>query len=175
MPIFSEWQTFYVITGSAAGALIGLQFVVLTLIANGPRRPDLAEARAAFSTPTIVQFASVLGIAAVLAAPWQASLIPLIVLSVAGLIGTIYSIRNLFVMRRQSAYIPGAYDWTFYAVLPISAYVFLAAVSVISFWQLYAGLFGIAAVAVLLLAIGIHNAWDSVSYHVFESGSGKHE
>lgn len=78
-------------------------------------------------------------------------------------------------MRRQSAYVPGSYDWTFYAVLPISAYVFLAAVSVISFWQLYAGLFGIAAIAVLLLAIGVHHAWDSASCHVFESESDGHE
>jgi len=30
------WQNFYVIVGSSAGALIGLQFVVMTLIANMP-------------------------------------------------------------------------------------------------------------------------------------------
>jgi hypothetical protein len=33
---FAEWDSFYVIVGSAAGALIGLQFVVLTLIAERP-------------------------------------------------------------------------------------------------------------------------------------------
>jgi hypothetical protein len=32
-----KWESFYVIVGSAAGALIGLQFVVMTLIAQRPR------------------------------------------------------------------------------------------------------------------------------------------
>ena len=53
MSEFAKWDTFYVIVGSAAGALIGLQFVVMILIAE---RPPLraAEAGAAFGTPTIV-------------------------------------------------------------------------------------------------------------------------
>lgn len=169
MPIFLDWQTFYVIIGSAAGALIGLQFVVITLIASTPQKSDLADAGAAFSTPTIVQFASVLGISALVAAPWHVPLPPLVLLAVGGLVGTIYSIRNLLLMRRQSAYVPGPSDWIFYAVLPTSAYALLTAASLVSCWQLDAGLFGVAAVAVFLLAIGVHNAWDSVAYHVFES------
>lgn len=63
-----EWNTFYVIVGAAAGALIGLQFVVLTLIAQ---RPPLrgAEASAAFATPSVVHFAVVLLLSAVISAP----------------------------------------------------------------------------------------------------------
>ena len=30
------WESFYVIVGSSAGALIGLQFVVMTLLADRP-------------------------------------------------------------------------------------------------------------------------------------------
>jgi hypothetical protein len=50
MPELAAWDSFYVIVGSAAGALIGLQFVVMTLIAE---RPSIrtAEAGAAFATP----------------------------------------------------------------------------------------------------------------------------
>ncbi len=71
MSEFAEWDSFYVIVGSAAGALIGLQFVVLTLIAE---RPPLraADAGAAFATPTIVHFGTALLLSAVLRAPWQA-------------------------------------------------------------------------------------------------------
>ena len=29
------------------------------------------------------------------------------------------------------------------------------------------GLFGVGAATLLLLFVGIHNAWDSVTYHVF--------
>jgi len=70
MPEFAEWNSFYVIVGSAAGALIGLQFVVLTLISN---RPVLraAEAGAAFATPTIVDFGVVLLLSALVSVPWH--------------------------------------------------------------------------------------------------------
>ena len=60
MTPLSAWQNFYVIVGSSAGALIGLQFVVLTLIAAMPRRAGTAQAGAAFSTPNVVHFGSVL-------------------------------------------------------------------------------------------------------------------
>ncbi len=36
MTAFNEWENFYVIVGSAAGALIGLEFVVVTLLADRP-------------------------------------------------------------------------------------------------------------------------------------------
>jgi len=36
MSELAKWDSFYVIVGSAAGALIGLQFVVITLIAERP-------------------------------------------------------------------------------------------------------------------------------------------
>src|SRR5260221_11609501 len=70
MSEFAEWDSFYVIVGSAAGALIGLQFVVLTLVAERPP-PRAAEGGAAFATPTIVHFGTALLLSAVLRAPWQ--------------------------------------------------------------------------------------------------------
>ena len=67
-PELAEWESFYVIAGSAAGALTGLQFVVMTLIAE---RPPLraAEAGAAFATPTIVYFRAVLLLSALVRVP----------------------------------------------------------------------------------------------------------
>src|ERR1700740_3209668 len=75
MPELSAWDGFYGIVGSAAGALIGLQFVVMTLIAE---RPPLraAEAGAAFATPTIVHFGTALLLSALLRAPWQSIILP---------------------------------------------------------------------------------------------------
>jgi hypothetical protein len=59
MSELAKWSNFYVIVGSAAGALIGLQFVVLTLIANRPHHAS-EEAGAAFGSPTVVHFGVVL-------------------------------------------------------------------------------------------------------------------
>jgi hypothetical protein len=59
MTALAGWENFYVIVGSSAGALIGLQFVVITLIADMPIRGG-QEAGEAFATPTIVHFGAAL-------------------------------------------------------------------------------------------------------------------
>jgi hypothetical protein len=60
MTALAGWENFYVIVGSSAGALIGLQFVVMALIANLPRGPGAAQTGKAFATPTVVHFGTVL-------------------------------------------------------------------------------------------------------------------
>src|SRR5256885_6087757 len=65
MAELAEWESFYVIVGSAAGALIGLQFVVMTLLAENPPQ-RVAEAGAAFASPTIVHFSAALLLSALL-------------------------------------------------------------------------------------------------------------
>ena len=60
----SAWESFHVIVGSSGGALIGLQFVVITLIAERRRGP-MAGALSAFGTPTVVHLAGALLVAAI--------------------------------------------------------------------------------------------------------------
>ena len=50
MTALAGWENFYVIVGSSAGALIGVQFVVITLIANLPIAQGSAQAGGAFAT-----------------------------------------------------------------------------------------------------------------------------
>ena len=49
----SAWGSIYVIDGSSGGALIGLQFVVITLIADRRHRTN-GGSLSAFGTPTVV-------------------------------------------------------------------------------------------------------------------------
>ena len=70
MTELAQWTSFYVIVGSSAGALIGLQFVVVTLIGEKPP-VGAAEAGAAFATPSVVHFCAALLLSAVLSAPWS--------------------------------------------------------------------------------------------------------
>ena len=166
MPELDEWDSFYVIVGGSAGALIGLQFVVMTLIAE---RPSLraAEAGTAFGTPTIVHFSVALLLSALMRAPWQSAIVLATVLGVIGLSGMAYAVLTALRMRKQSAYLPDFGDWMFFMALPLVAYALL---TVSAFWagaHLREALFGIGASALGLLFIGIHNAWDSVAYLVF--------
>jgi hypothetical protein len=66
----SAWENFYVIVGSSGGALIGLQFVVITLIAER-RHLTTTGGLGAFATPTVVHLAGALGVSAIMSAPWD--------------------------------------------------------------------------------------------------------
>lgn len=63
------WDTFYVIVGSAGAALIGIQFIVVTLVAGMQRRPNAASFEA-FANPTVLHFTSALIISAMVESPW---------------------------------------------------------------------------------------------------------
>jgi hypothetical protein len=169
MTALSAWENFYVIVGSSAGALIGLQFVVLTLIASRPIGAGTAQAGHAFATPTIVHFGAVLLLAGILSAPWQEIAPAAILWGLLGLSGIVYAAVVTRRMQRQGAYKPVFEDWLFHVLLPLAAYAMLAAAAFAAGSHLRAALFGIGAAALLLLFIGIHNAWDAVTYHVFDS------
>jgi hypothetical protein len=166
MPELAEWDSFYAVVGSAAGALIGLQFVVITLIAERPR-PPAPEAGAAFATPTIVHFGAVLLVSAVLCAPWRAITPAAVLWGLTGLGGVVYASIVARRMRSQTTYRPEFEDWLFHALLPMAAYSMLALSAFAASSHTRRALFGVGAAALLLLFSGIHNAWDNVTYHVF--------
>jgi hypothetical protein len=167
MPEFAEWETFYVIVGASAGALIGLQFVVLTLIAEGPSIRGVAEASAALLTPTIVHFAAALLLSALVSVPWQTIFPSATLWGFTGLSGLAYIVIVVRRMRLQTAYKPQFEDWLFHVLLPIAAYAILVLSAVVAPSHTHEALLGVGASTLLLLFIGIHNAWDSVAYHVF--------
>lgn len=171
---FAKWANFYVIVGSAAGALIGLQFVVLTLVGDRPFH-GMAEAGAAFGSPTIVHFSVTLFLSALLNAPWRTISIPLVTWGMVGFVGVVYVVVITRRMLRQPAYKPQFEDWLFYSALPMVAYAVLAASSFVpNRFDFSIALFMVGGSALLLLFVGIHNAWDSVSYHVFVASPKEH-
>jgi hypothetical protein len=166
MTATAGWENFYVIVGSSAGALIGLQFVVITLIADMPIA-GVAQASSAFATPTIVHFGAVLLLSAILCAPWHWIGTAAVLWGLVGLTGIVYEVIVARRMRVQVAYTPELEDWLFHLLLPFAAYATLAGSAFSARWNVCGALFGVGAAALLLLFIGIHNAWDAVTYHVF--------
>jgi hypothetical protein len=164
----SEWESFYVIVGSSGGALIGLQFVVITLIAER-RQLATAGALSAFGTPTVVHFAAALIISAIMSAPWPSHSPLSVALTTCGLGGLGYGAIVIRRARRQTDYKPVWEDWLWYAALPCIVYTALTLSPV--FLRTNDGMasFVVAAAALTLLLIGIHNAWDSVTHIVVSS------
>lgn len=161
------WTNYYVITGSAAAALTGLQFVVQTLIAQAdvpaPTGAAADHTTAAFSSPTVVHFAAALLLSAGLSAPWPALGALRLVLVAAGLVGLAYVGLVFRRARRQTTYRPVLEDWVWHVALPAVAYggIALGAGLVRAPG---AALFVVAGMTLLLLCVGVHNAWDTVAY-----------
>jgi hypothetical protein len=166
MADLNAWDSFYVILGSAAGALIGLQFVVMTLIAERPQI-GMGDAASAFGTPTIVHFGCCLLISALIRVPWPDLLTGALTGGVVGLAGLIYMTITVMRMRRQDAYRLDWEDWTFHVFLPFLAYGVVTLSSLAAISHTREAMFGVGGATLLLLFIGIHNAWDSVAYQVF--------
>jgi hypothetical protein len=159
----SHWENFYVIVGSSAGALTGLQFVVIALIAESETRSSMREVRA-FGTPTVVHFCASLLISAILSAPWPGLSSIATCLGICGAAGIAYLVRVIWHARQQTGYAPDAGDWFWYIGLPLTAYALLLIGALLLPRIPENALFVIAATALLLLFIGIHNAWDTVTY-----------
>jgi hypothetical protein len=163
MPELREWESFYVIVGAAAGALIGLQFVVMTLIAERP--PErVEEATAAFASPTIVHFSTVLLVAALLRIPSHAITTLAVLWGAVGVAGVVYVFVVARRARTQQAYKPDLEDWAFHIGLPFLAYAALIVTAVLAIAHVGEALLGVGAVVLLLLFTAIHNAWDAVAY-----------
>jgi hypothetical protein len=160
--LLAGWESFYVITGTAAATLTGLQFVVITLGAE--RNRGNAETNRAFGTPTIVHFGAVLLNAAFLSAPWPTASSVAILIGAFGLGGVIYTLVVARHARRQTIYKPVLEDWIWHTIVPLAAYASMLASAILLPGAPQRTLFGVAAGASLLLCTGIHNAWDSLNY-----------
>jgi hypothetical protein len=172
MTALDGWENFYVIVGSSAGALIGLQFVVIALIAETPDARADAQAGAAFSTPSVVHFGVVLLLSAIISAPWHTIGAVRVVWGLVGISGIVYAIIVARRMRLQTAYRPVFEDWLFHVLLPLAAYGILAVSAYVAQSHARPALFLVAAATLLLLFVGIHNAWDAVTYHVLSDKRG---
>ena len=165
MQALADWDSFYVIVGSSAGALIGLQFVVMTLVAANPPK-GVSEGSAAFSTPTVVHFSVVLLLSALVRIPWQATQSAALAWGLLGLGGLVYTAAVVRRMYAQSVYALVLEDWLFHALFPLASYVALGVCAFTAEEHPHSALLGVGGAALLLLFTGIHNAWDAVAYHV---------
>ena len=163
LPSLTAWGNFYVIVGSSTGALTGLQFVVIALVSETRATGSMGEIRA-FATPTIVHFCSALLISGILSAPWRALSSVSIALTMVGGLGVLYALSVVGHARRQTGYSPDIGDWLWYTAFPVLAYAALLVSAVLLPRHVPAPMFVIAATTLALLFLGIHNAWDTVTY-----------
>jgi hypothetical protein len=158
-----------VIVGFSGGALIGLQFVVITLLADRRHRTTPGGLNA-FATPTVVHLTGALVVAAIMSAPWPLPAARSFAVAATGLAGLTYAAVVVVRTLRQRTYEPVWEDWLWYTAVPGLCY---AALAIIAFLRTDAPvpLFVVGAAALGLL-LGIHNAWDTVTHIVLTDSDG---
>jgi hypothetical protein len=170
----NQWESFYVIVGSSGAALIGIQFVVITLISD-TRAAASPETISAFGTPTVVHFAGALVVAATMTAPWPSTRLLASTLIALGSAGLVYGFIIIRRARRQSDYAPVWQDWLWHAALPCLVYAALIVAAAFMIRDPESSLFAIGSAALGLLLIGVHNSWDTVTHIVITNRQGQEE
>jgi len=161
------WQSYYVIIGSSGAALTGLQFVVMALMAETQLPASGGEAGvAAFGSPIIVHFCAALLLSAMLSAPWPQGSHVAAALDLFGAAGIVYMLNVARRMRTQTAYRPVFEDVLWHLILPFAAYTIFLVAGLMLPSNPVTALFVAAVAPAALLYIGIHNAWDSITYTV---------
>jgi hypothetical protein len=154
------WHDFYVIVGGGAAALTGVMFIVASL-----RTREMAvrrkEGERAYVTPTVFFFASVLVMAALMTIPT----ISRTLLGALLAFGALGSLVYLVVVGGKAHWRKNrldAEDRIFYIGLPYVSYLLLLATGLALWSGQPHGLEFAGGASLLLLMVGVHNAWDLV-------------
>jgi len=78
-------------------------------------------------------------------------------------------------LGREMRYVPVLEDRIFHIVLPFAAYATLFVSGIVANWHEVGALYVVAAVALVLMLVGIHNAWDAALYIAMAKRSGESE
>jgi hypothetical protein len=168
--MLTAWDNFYVILGSSAGALTGLQFVVITLVTQARAAGSMRNIYA-FATPTVIHFCTALLISAVMTAPWQMLASLGLCLAACGLAGIVYSLRTIW-HARKAEYQATLGDWAWYLIVPLLGHIVLLGAGFLMRSDYASSLVIVAADALAFLFIGVHNSWDTVTFIAVGHGSG---
>jgi hypothetical protein len=167
--MFEHWDSFYLLIGGAAGALIGLLFIVVTLIRGGDTGAKLRGA-AIFMTPTVAHLAMVLVLSALATAPGLGDRTTSVIFGAFALACLGFTGRALVMLARRSVEPTHWSDLWAYGVAPFTASLALglssAAVWIAPEWAAR----GIAASIIAMLLIAIRNAWDLVTWITAKAG-----
>ena len=154
------WHDFYLVVGTGAAALTGLLFVIVSLgphVVAGQTRTGVR----AFVSPIATHFTVVLVASSAMLVPELP--LPLLgaFLAIGGMGGLGYTGWTRVHARWRASTLPFL-DWVWFVGLPVTCFVMVLASGVAIAMSLAIGLYGIASALLLLIVVGIRNAWDVV-------------
>ena len=167
--MFEDWGEFFLMAGGAAAVLIGLIFVVISLMQDRSRSSVLAGSRL-YMGPIVLGVSFVLALSAAALTPGIEPRCFALVTGIVALWGLVRGVMSALGIARLKDEVHWTDIW-FYGVIPSLIYLALGGVA-IGFWtgQAWAG-HALAAVIVVLLLSAIRNEWDLITWIAPRSGS----
>jgi hypothetical protein len=168
--MFDGWDNFYLMIGGAAGALIGLFFIVVTLTGNLSREATL-RGSALYMTPTVFGLAVVLAVSAMTAMPGLTARALGTILIVVSVLGVGQGATVFWgLLRRKAPAMPHWSDLWCYGAGPTVAYLAIGGAGWAFTTERAWAPFVLAAVVLAGLMLAIRNAWDLVTWLVASQG-----
>ena len=163
--MFHDWGEFYLLAGSAAAVLIGLIFVVVTLMQDKPRSTMMAGSKL-YMGPVVLQVSFVLVLSAAALTPGITREAYAGVAAAVALWGAGRGVQST-VGIRTLCWQEDPPHWTdawFYGVIPTILSIALAEVA----WGFWSGeewaVHGAAVVVTAILLTCIRNEWDLITW-----------
>jgi len=162
--MFKDWDSFYLLIGGASGGLIGLVFIVVTLIRGVDAQVSLRNA-SVYMSPIVLNLSAVLVLSALATAPEVPAAAAGAAIAAAALVGLVAAGRVILMLGPTKAI--RASHWTdiwAYGVGPGVAFLVIAAAAA-AVWAAPAWAARVLAIGlVALLLSAIRNAWDLVTW-----------
>jgi hypothetical protein len=108
----------------------------------------------------------------VISVPWHGIVAVSAAWGLVGLGGIVYTVVVVRRLRAQTIYEPVFEDWMCHAMLPFAAFGMLTAAAFVAQSNARPAMFAVGAATLLFLFVGIHNAWDAATYHLFSHERG---
>jgi len=161
--MFDHWDSFFLLIGGAAGALIGLLFIVVTLIRGGDSGARLRGA-SVYMTPTVAHLAIVLTVSALATAPGSPISAAGVIFGACALVCLGFSTRSLAMLATGAMKAAHWSDLWAYGVAPFAVSMALLASTTAIWFAPDLAARGIAASLIATLLMAIRNAWDLVTW-----------
>lgn len=164
--MLQAWETFYLVVGTSAGALVGVMFIVATLTAE-IAIDQINRGTIVYQNPTVFHFGAIVAVSALALVPEHLLAAVAVLIPAAGIAGLVYAGLTL---RRISEpyefYEATPSDYLFFGALPGLSYMLMIAGGIMVFSVPDVAAETIGAGTLLLLLVAIRNAWDVATFAV---------
>ena len=164
--MFDGWENFFLMAGGAAAVLIGLIFVVISLMGDRPRSTVLSGSKL-YMGPIVLGVSFVLTLCAAALTP---GITPPVFACIEGAIaiwGLTRAVSSSLGIGRLTGIGGEQAHWTdlwFYGLFPAALYL-LSGLVALAFWKEWPwARHGLAAIITAALLLGIRNEWDLITW-----------